>query len=201
MQGLLDLYESGFRLGDLQTAMKLTEKQIELFEDKTSGGFFSTATGDSSLVMRMKEDYDGAEPAGNSVAALNLERLAQMTDRKDLRESAGRLLRAFASRIAASPVNAPQMLVAYDFSLSKPKQVILVDGEGRDVLLRELHSRFLPNKIALLVEGQSRKPLSQYLEVIETMTAKDGRATAYVCEDYTCQLPTVDPKKFAELLQ
>jgi hypothetical protein len=151
--------------------------------------------------MRIKEDYDGAEPSGNSVAAGNLQRLAQMTDRKDLRESAARLLAAFASRITAAPVIAPQLLAAYDFSLSKPKQVIIVDGEGRDALLRELNTCFVPNKIALLVDAQSRAPLSAYLEVIATMTAKDGRATAYVCEDYTCQLPTADPKKFAELLQ
>ena len=200
-QALLDLYEATFHLPDFETAIKLTEKQIELFEDKEAGGFFSTAAGDASLVMRIKEDYDGAEPSGNSVAAGNLQRLAQMTGRKDLRESAARLLRAFASRVTASPVIAPQMLAAYDFSLSKPKQVILVDGEGRDALLRELHTRFAPNKIALLVDAQSRAPLSAYLEVIATMTAKDGRATAYVCEDYTCQLPTADPKKFAELLR
>jgi uncharacterized protein len=201
-QGLLDFYEADFHLPYLQAAIRLTEKQLELFEDKSGGGFFSTAVGDASLVMRMKDDYDGAEPSGNSVTACNLLRLAQMTDRKDFREASDRLLRAFAPRIGAQPVTAPQMLAAYEFSLSKPKQVVLVGREGLPALLHELNSRFLPHKIVLLVDGEeSRKALSAYLPVIETMTEKDGKATAYVCENYACQLPTADPKKFAELLQ
>jgi len=201
-QGLLDLYEADFHLPYLQAAIRLTEKQIELFEDKSGGGFFSTAEGDASLVMRIKEDYDGAEPSGNSVAGCNLLRLAQMTDRKDFRTAADRLLRAFAQRITASPVVAPQMLAAYEFSLSKPKQIVFVGTAGLPKLLQVMNSRFLPNKIVLLVDGaEARKTLSAYLPVIETMTEKDGQATAYVCENYACQLPTTDPKKFAELAQ
>jgi len=201
-QGLLDLYEADFHLPYLLSAIQLTEKQIELFEDKSGGGFFSTAVGDSSLVMRIKDDYDGAEPSGNSVVACNLLRLAQMTDRKDFREAADRLLRAFAQRLGDHPVTAPQMLAAYEFSLAKPKQVVLVGNAGLPELLSELNARFLPHKIVLLVDGEpSRKALSAYLPVIQTMSEKDGKATAYVCENYTCQLPTADPKKFAELLQ
>jgi uncharacterized protein YyaL (SSP411 family) len=201
-QGLLDLYETDFHLPYLQAAIKLTEKQLELFEDKSGGGLFSTAVGDSSLVMRMKDDYDGAEPSGNSVTACNLLRLAQMTDRKDFHDATDRLLRAFAPRIGAQPVTAPQMLAAYEFNLSKPKQIVLVGNDGLPALLHEVNSRFLPHKIVLLVDGEaSRKALSAYLPVIETMTEKGGKATAYVCENYACQLPTADPKKFAELLQ
>ena len=201
-QGLLDLYESDFHLPYLQTAIRLTEKQIELFEDKSGGAFFATAVGDATLVMRIKVDDDEAEPSGNSVAASNLLRLAQMTDRKDFHDSADRVLRAVAKRIEAQPSASPQMLAAYEFSLSKPKQVVLVGTTGLPALLRELHARFVPHKIVLLVDSdQSRKALAAYLPVIETMTAKDGRATAYVCENYTCQLPTADPQKFAELLQ
>src|SRR5947199_8614921 len=112
------------------------------------------------------------------------------------------MLRAFAPRITASPVIAPQMLAAYEFNLSKPKQIVFVGTEGLQKLLRELNSRFLPNKIVLLVDGEaSRKALSAYLPVIGTMTEKQGQATAYVCENYACQLPTADVKKFAELLQ
>ena len=201
-QGLLDLYEADFHLPYLQSAIRLTEKQSELFEDKSAGGFFSTAAGDSSLVMRIKVDDDEAEPSGNSVAAGNLLRLAQMTDRKDFHDSADRLLHALAKRIEAQPGASPQMLAAYEFSLSKPKQIVLVGTTGLPVLLRELNSRFVPHKIVLLVDADpSRKALAAYLPVIETMTEKDGKATAYVCENYACQLPTADPKKFAELLQ
>jgi hypothetical protein len=93
------------------------------------------------------------------------------------------------------------MLAAYEFSLSKPKQIVLVGTAGLPVLLHELNSRFVPHKIVLLVDADpSRKALAAYLPVIETMTERDGKATAYVCENYVCQLPTADPKKFAELL-
>ena len=155
-QALLDLYEAQFDTPDLELALRLTEKQRELFEDKAEGGFFSTAGG-ADLVMRMKDDYDGAEPSGNGIAMLNLLRLAQMTDRADLRESADKALRAFAPRIMAAPVATPQMLVAYGFSLSKPKQVILVgDPAAADTraMLDVLHGRFLPNRIVMLVKDE-----------------------------------------------
>jgi uncharacterized protein YyaL (SSP411 family) len=200
-QGLLDLYEADFHLPYLQSAIHLTEKQIELFEDKSDGGFFSTAAGDATLVMRIKDDDDEAEPSGNSATACNLLRLAQMTDRKDFRDSADRLLHAVAKRIDAQPAGSPQMLAAYEFSMSKPKQIVLVGTTGLPALLHELNTRFVPHKIVLVVDAdQSRKALTAYLPVIETMAAKEGKATAYVCENYTCQLPTADPKKFAELL-
>jgi hypothetical protein len=203
-QALLDLYETQFDVRYLETAVKLAGKQSELFEDRQHGGFFSTAGGDSSLLIRMKDDYDGAEPSGNSVAALNLLRLAQMTDRQDLRESAERTLAAFASRINSMPSGVPQMLVAYEFSLSTPKQIILVGdrsaAESRE-MLHVLHERFMPDRIVLFVDDSSRKTLAGYLPVIDTMIADHGKATAYVCENYTCKLPTADAGKFAELLQ
>jgi uncharacterized protein YyaL (SSP411 family) len=203
-QALLDLYETQFDTRYLQTAIRLAEKQSALFEDHQHGGFFSTAPGDASLVMRMKEDYDGAEPSGNSVAALNLLRLAQLTDRKDFRDSAGRTLGAFASRIMGMPSAVPQMLVAFTFSLAKPKQIILVgDPSSAETgkMLGILHARFLPDSIVMLVDEPARKTLAGYLSVIETMSRLQGKTTAYVCENYTCKLPTADPVKFTELLQ
>jgi uncharacterized protein YyaL (SSP411 family) len=203
-QALLDLYETEFDIRYLQTAVKLAEKQSELFEDKEHGGFFSTAAGDASLLMRMKDDYDGAEPSGNSVATLNLLRLAQMTDGKAFRDSAAKTLSAFASRITAMPTAAPQMLVAYEFSLSQPKQVILVGGRSEAetaAMLDMLDATFAPHRIVMLVDEASRQTLAGYLPVIETMTRIHGKTTAYVCENYACKLPTADAAKFAELIR
>jgi uncharacterized protein YyaL (SSP411 family) len=203
-QALLDLYETGFRWRDLQLAIRLAEKQTELFEDKEHGAFYSTAADDPALVMRMKEDYDGAEPSGNSIAVLNLLRLAQITDRRDFRESAERALAAFGSRMVAGPVGVPQMLVAYEFSGAKPKQIILVgerDAPDTRRLVRALHSRFVPNRIVLLVDAESRPAIARYLPVVADMQAIGGRASAYVCENYSCRLPTSDVDAFAQLLQ
>jgi uncharacterized protein YyaL (SSP411 family) len=204
-QALLDLYEAGFDLRDLQFAIRLAEKQSELFEDRADGAFYSTAEGDRTLVMRMKEDYDGAEPAGNSIAVLNLLRLARITGRADFRESAERALGAFGPRMMAVPVGVPQMLAAFEFSLSKPLQIVLAGERGAAdtrALLRELHARFLPNRVVLLVDGEeARAILGGYVPAVRQMTAAGGRATAYVCENYTCQLPTTDVEKFGQLLQ
>ena len=139
-QGLLDLYETQFDLQHLESAVKLTEKMSELFEDRQNGGFFSSPSGDASLVMRMKDDYDGAEPSGNSIAVLNLLRLAEMTNREEFREAAQKSLRAFASRMAGIPSGVPQMLVAYDFSLAKPKQIILVGARSTPDTAEMLHA-------------------------------------------------------------
>ena len=203
-EALLDLYETGFEWRDLELAIHLTEKVAELFEDIEHGAFYSTAADDPTLVMRIKEDYDGAEPSGNSIAVLNLLRLAQIADRPDFRVSAAHALAAFGSRMVAAPVGVPQMLVAYEFSISKPKQIVLVgerDAPDTRRLLAALHSRFVPHRIVLLVNAESRQALARYVPAIAEMTAIGGQATAYVCENYACKLPTADVATFAQLLQ
>jgi hypothetical protein len=106
--------------------------------------------------------------------------------------------------MVAAPVGVPQMLAAYEFALSKPKQIVIVgerDAPDTRRLLDALHSRFVPNRIVLLVDGQSRPALARYVPVVADMTALGGRATAYVCENYTCKLPTADVEAFLQLLQ
>ena len=104
----------------------------ELFEDAEDGGFFSTAEGDANLVMRVKEDYDGAEPSGNSIATLNLLRLAHITGSQDFRDSAERTIDAFGSRIREAANGVPQMLVAAMYSTVPGRQIVLagLDGSG-----------------------------------------------------------------------
>jgi uncharacterized protein YyaL (SSP411 family) len=188
--GFLDDYaffvQALIDMGEIAVATELTEKQCELFEDNERGGFFSTAVGDDSLILRMKEDYDGAEPSGNSVAAMNLFRLARITGRDDFEASGTRTLKAFAARINQAPYAAPQMLAAYEFSQNPPKQLVLAGGAIAE-MARVFHSKFLPGFV--LLAGK------------EGMPAIDGKATAYVCENFTCQLPITDVEKLAELLQ
>src|ERR1035441_11041768 len=89
-QALLDLYEAQFDRRDMEWAVRLAEKQSALFEDPAGGGFFHSPADAGDLVLRLKEDYDGAEPSGNSIAILNLLRLAQITGRLEFRASADR---------------------------------------------------------------------------------------------------------------
>ena len=119
----------------------------ELFEDPETGAFFTTAGDDSSLVLRMKDDYDGAEPSGNSVALLDLLRLAHLTDRAEYRQAADRTLDALMPKMSSQPVAVPQMLVGLDYSLAAKREVVIAgdpSAKPTRALLNELRSRFLP---------------------------------------------------------
>jgi uncharacterized protein len=205
VQALLDLYEAQFEWRDLDLAIRLTEKQIELFEDRQQGAFFSSPAGDATLVMRVKDDYDGAEPSGNSVAILNLLRLVQFTARSDFRVSAEHALAAFAPRLSAAPVTLPLMLSACEFRAGDPRQIVIVGDRGAgdtNSLIRAAHSRFLPNRIVLLVDSpETRKALAAGIPAIDGMEKVAGRAAAYVCRNYACQLPVSEASELAELLQ
>jgi uncharacterized protein YyaL (SSP411 family) len=202
---LVDLYEAVFEVRYLDVALQLGEKMRELFEDAEAGGFFSTAAGDESLVLRLKDDYDGAEPSGNSMAALLLLRLSDLTGRTDFRRSVERTLAAFGSRLRVAPVAVPQMVVVHMLARRKGKQIVIA-GEREDPatveLLREARSRFLPGRLILLADGEeSRRRLARYSPALADMKAVDGHPTAYVCEDFTCQLPVCGRDQLAELLQ
>jgi hypothetical protein len=203
-QGLLDLYEAGLDIRRLQTAIALTEQQNKLFYDQDQGGFYDISGADKSILIRTKESYDGAEPTGNAIAILNLLRLSQMTDNKNWRAMADRALAYFGGFMLNTPQGLAQFLVALDFSLSKPKQIIIA-GKANDpntkTLLEEVHSHFIPNKIILLVDnGKAQETLASYIPFIESVQMLDGKATAYICENYACQLPTSDRKVVAKLL-
>jgi uncharacterized protein YyaL (SSP411 family) len=196
VHALVDLYEAVFDPRYLQAAGDLAGEMIGRFEDRDQGGFFSTAGSDPSEILRLKDDYDGAEPSGNSMALYALSRTAVMTGREELREAAERGFRAFAPRLRAAPHALPQMLVAYLYSQSSPKQIILAgerDTPDMSALLVAVRNRFLPNKVVLLADPA--------LPHTAPMVPLDGRATAYLCENFTCQRPTNDLERFVELLQ
>jgi uncharacterized protein YyaL (SSP411 family) len=203
-QGLIDLYEASFDIEWLKFALELQETQDRLFFDEKNGGYFSTSGKDSSVPLRMKDDNDSAEPAANSVAALNLLRLAQFRDDKQLEDRATKTIDAFAATLSHFASAMPQMLVALNSSLSKPRQIVIA-GKRNDpatkALLAEVHQHFLPNKILLLADdGDGQRYLGEKLEAIRAMSMVDGKSAAYVCENFTCKAPVTDPKVLRDLL-
>jgi uncharacterized protein YyaL (SSP411 family) len=191
INALVDLYETAFDASDLAWATRLAERALAAFQDAEHGGFFSSIADQSDLVLRLKDDYDGAEPSGNSVMALALLRLARLTGREDFRLAAERTLESFAGRMLSGGAGLPQLLVAQMFAMGKPVEIVLAGP--RDQLTAMLHTirrRFLPNAVVMRA---SEAPVE--------LAAKDGLATAYVCENYACQLPVTGAEALAELLQ
>jgi len=202
--GLLDLYQAGFDVHWLQWAVSLQEKQNQLFGDEEAGGYFDTGSSDPSLLSRIREAYDGAEPSPNSTAAMNLLRLAQFTDRAEWRAKAQKTLSAFAARLQSDPEAVPALASALDFRLAQTKQILIAgDPRSQDTrdLLRQVNTRFLPNKILLLADGGTRQQqLTIWLPFVAGAHRIKDHATAYVCENYVCKLPTADPQVMARIL-
>jgi uncharacterized protein YyaL (SSP411 family) len=204
IQGLLDLYEGSFDIERLKLATELQQTQDRIFFDEKNGGYFSTSGKDESVFLRMKDDNDGAEPAASSVATRNLLRLSRICDEPKLAERARQTIDAFATTLTNFASAMPQMLVALDCSLSKPRQIVIAgkkDAPETKALFKEVHRHFLPKTILLLADGsESQKYLGEKNEAIHAMLPVDGKSTAYVCENFTCKAPVTDVKALGNLL-
>ena len=205
IQGLLDLYEASFNVEWLKLAVELQQTQDRLFFDEKNGGYFSTSGRDESVFLRMKDDNDGAEPAASSVAVLNLLRLSQLRNDQKMAERVRKTIDAFAATLSHFPSAMPQMLVALNYSLSKPRQIVIAgksDAPETKALLKEVHRHFLPKTMLLLADGgEGQKYLGEKNEAIRAMSLVDGKPAAYVCENFTCKAPVTDSKALAELLK
>lgn len=199
---LIDLYETQFETYHLELAAQLAGRMIELFEDGESGGFFSTAEDDADLILRMQDDHDGAEPSGNSMAAMGLLRLAHTTGREDFRRAAERTLECFTGRSAAMGSAMPQMLAAAGAWLDGPRQIVVAGERGETAaMLGAIRRRFLPETAVFAVDGAARETLAAVNPVFAEMKPVNGLAAAYVCENFACRLPVTEVSKLTELLQ
>ena len=196
LDGVIHLYEASLQTGHLDFAIALAEAMIAKFYDAENGGFWQSAGGATDLILRVKDDYDGAEPSGNSVATLALLKLAAITGRNDFKQAAEATLKLFAARLEKLPQAVPYLLQALDFFLEEPRRVVIAgsaDSAKFRELLRAAHSVYQPNQIRLNNTGAVE-------EFARTLPAKDG-AVAYLCSGQSCQPPTNDPGRLKELLQ
>ena len=199
--GLLDLYEATSDLRWLEEARALDGILAEHYEDTTAGGFFRTAGDSESLITREKPSSDGAEPSGNSVQLLNLLRLHEFTTDDQYRQRAEQAFQAFSDVLTQSPMVVSEMLLAVDFHLDTPKEIVIVVPHVREEaepFLDELNATFLPNRIlAIVAEGSELESHTALVPLLEGKVARGGKSTAYVCENRICDLPTTDPAVFA----
>jgi uncharacterized protein len=187
--GLLELFQADGASGWLDWAVELQERQDELFWDEARGGWYSTTGADPTVLLRMKEDYDGAEPTAGSVAVLNLLVLSHLVDRPAWADRIDRTFRLFGGRLEQMGRGVPMMSAALSTAVAGIRQVVLV-GEDRAELERVVATRYLPFAVTLSMDDARRQELARTLPFLQTMAAADdGSARAYVCADFTCRAP------------
>jgi len=185
LSGVIELYEATLAPAHLDFAIALAEAMLAKFYDPANGGFWQSPAGTNDLILRIKDDYDGAEPSGNSVATLALLQLAAITGRDDFREAAEATLQRFATRLQKQPAGLAFLLHALDFWLDEPRRVVIVgdaSSEHFSKLLRATLSVYQPNKIILGNTG-AVEPFAKTL-------AANNSPTAFVCTGNACQPPT-----------
>ncbi len=204
VQGLIDLYGASFDSHWLELAVELTTRQIALFTDDNQGAFFDSPENAEDILVRMKNDYDGAEPAGNSIAAMNLLRLARITENKEWFNKAEAILSFFADGLQALPFARPAMAAAYDLYRQKPRQIIIAgdpDAVDTKQLVNLVNTFYLPTTMILLADnGPGQRYLEQNMPFMKDMSAIDNKATAYVCENFTCKKPVNSAQELASLI-
>jgi uncharacterized protein YyaL (SSP411 family) len=193
--GLLDLYEASFAPRWLAAALELQADLDARFGDPVGGGYFATAAHGEALLLRDKPVYDGAVPSGNSVAAMNLLRLAELTGDERYRDAAARLFASFAAIVRSEPLSVPRMLVALDFFLDTPKEIVLIapaDLRETQPLVAEVGRTFLPNAVVAAATEPDAAARAALVPLLADRKPLGGRATAYVCEHRVCKLPVFD---------
>jgi len=192
--GLVELYEAVFDAKYLKVALDLTDDMLKHFWDGDGGGFYLMPDDGERLLVRKKEIYDGAIPSGNSVAMLNLLRLGRMTARSDLEEKAAKIGRAFSRSVKESPSANTQLMVALDFGIGPCYEVVIAgqtQAEDTKAMVRALRTRFVPNKVVLLNPGEQKSfEIAQLAEFTRNQGSIGGEATAYVCLNRSCNMPT-----------
>jgi hypothetical protein len=203
IEGLLALFESSGDKRWLTTAGELTDTMVEHYWDTAGGGFFFTAADHEELLVRSKTANDGAIPSGNSVMLMNLQKLAILLDRQDVREKAEAILRAFGGSVTRSPFQHERLLCGIEAWHQGFEEIAIVgspDDAGTQALLRVVRDLYLPNKVVARLDPADEET-RQGIPLLAEKTPIDGKPAAYVCRNFACQRPTTDPAELRAQLQ
>lgn len=202
--GALELYETTSDVDLLKLALELNSTLIEDFWDTEYGGVYTSAVNVEKLLIRQKEVYDGMIPSANSVTLLNLLRLARITGDTNLEQMSYRIVQAFSKKIIQAPAGFSYFLGALDFGLGPTYEVVIVgqkDAGDTQELLQAIRENFIPNKVVVFKpSGQESPEITELSGYIAPMASLDGKATAYVCSNFVCELPTTDKDRMLDLM-
>ncbi|GEN35790.1 thioredoxin domain-containing protein [Aneurinibacillus danicus] len=200
--GLLELYEATFEADYLMYALELQEQQFALFWDKESGGFYFYGSDAEQLLTRPKELYDGAMPSGNSVAAMNLARLSRLTGNDDIVRLTSEQISAFAGDVALHPMAYSHFMMAVQFLFGPTQEVVIAapNKQAAQEMVQEVRRHYMPNAVVSVVTNEAREKLLLLAPMLTDKTTKDGKATAYVCENFACQAPVTSLEELKQQL-
>jgi hypothetical protein len=204
VQAWLDLYEATFDTRWLNLAERLQGAMDAEFWDDERGGYFNSRAGAADVVVRLKEDYDGAEPAATSAAALNLFRLSSLTGDLGLRDRGRRAIAAFRGRWESAPHAMPQLLCAFESALEPPRHVVVTGRPGSpdfDSLVAAAQEGLGPRRTLVAIDAPgARAWFSARSPWLAQLGAGDSQATAYVCEEFVCRAPARAPEELRRAL-
>jgi uncharacterized protein YyaL (SSP411 family) len=193
--GLLELFQATGDPQWLSWARELQQRQDELFWDAQGGGWFSTTGDDPSVLVRMKEDYDGAEPSPTSVSALNLLTLAHLTGESAYSDRANEAIASFGARLEEMGRAVPFMAAALETAVAPSEQIVIVgkrDAGDTRAMWAAANKRYRPFAVLTLVDPERQPALAAHMPWIKDMKMIDDKATAYVCRGFACDAPSTD---------
>jgi uncharacterized protein YyaL (SSP411 family) len=202
---LLELYEATFQTKYLRKALEYHSRLFSHFLDDKNGGLFFTSSDAEELLTRPKELYDGAIPSGNSVAFINALRISRITGDAEVEKQANDIYRAFQAQADAMPTAFTQFLCGLNFAIGPSSEVIIagdIDKPDTQALLTALRKNFAPNKVVIhRPEKSAKQDIENIAPFVKSHPCINRKATAYVCTNYTCALPTNDPQKIMRLIE
>jgi len=189
-----------------EDANGLNQQMLSHFWDEKNGGLYMTADDSEKLLVRSKVIYDGAIPSGNSVAVFNLLRLGHMNGSTDNLTKAERIIQSFAAEVEQHLAGHSQLMVALEFALNPNYEVVIVgQPQKKDTIsmLAALHKPFLPEKVVFFrpADLEAAAEVTGIAPFTKSMAAKNGQATAYVCREFACKLPTTSIEQMLENLR
>jgi uncharacterized protein YyaL (SSP411 family) len=201
--GLIELYEATFDIELLQLAVELNADMLTLFWDTEQGGLFFYGHDGEQLFTRPKEIYDGAMPSGNSAAALNMAKLARYTYDASLSQKTDEQLQAFAGSVQKYPSGHALFLIALDYVISAPSEIVLAGDPNKpdlQAMKEKLQRRFRPHAIYMLHPStEQREAARNLIPLLRDKVVLGGRATAYICENFACYAPVTDLDELDEI--
>jgi hypothetical protein len=192
--GLLALYMVDGSARWLEETLVLADEMLALFWDDEVGGFYDTAHDHEHLVLRPRDVTDNATPSGNSVAVEVLLRLAALTGSETYRARAGQVLTTLSPSFPRIPTAFGRLLCAADFALARVREVVLAgdrDTADMQALMQVVLRAYRPYVVVAYTSGEEQTEHLR-LPLLQGRTTIEGRAAAYVCEQFTCSLPVTD---------